>query len=89
MQVELQRLRADFGFTPRQAQVSLLMAERRTHKEIAKELGIRPNTARRHCEAVLRKLSLGRREDVADALGVRQVTELPMHGADLAREAEA
>lgn len=53
------------GLTPRQAEVALLMAERRTGKEIAKQLDIRPNTARRHCQDVLRRLGLHDRKDVA------------------------
>lgn len=54
-----------FGLTPRQAQVALLMAERRTAKEIARELEIRPNTARRHSAMVLRKLGIHERNEVA------------------------
>lgn len=60
------------GLTPRQAEVAALMARRLTHREIADRLGISPHTARRHEEAVLLKLSLGRRSAVLGAL-----TQLP------------
>jgi DNA-binding CsgD family transcriptional regulator/predicted ester cyclase len=56
------------GLTARQAEVAQLLAERRTYKEIAKALQIRPNTARRHCQAVLSRLGLHRKEDVAEVL---------------------
>jgi len=58
------------GFTRREAQVALLMAERFTYIEIASDLGIRPNTACRYCERVLQKLGVSRRQEVAQALVV-------------------
>lgn len=57
------------GLTPRQAEVAVLMGLRRSHKEIARTLGISPNTARRHEERVLKVLGVRRRTDVMDALG--------------------
>lgn len=57
-------LRQRFRLTPRQAEVALLLANRRTNKEIARELGIARHTARRHTEAVLRKLGVHDRNDV-------------------------
>lgn len=57
------------NLTSREAQVSLLMAERLTHSEIATQLNITPNTARRHCERVLKKAGVRRRQAVAAALG--------------------
>lgn len=54
--------------TRRQSEVALLMARRQTYREIARALGIRPDTARRHCQAVLDRLGLHGREDVGDAL---------------------
>jgi len=73
MGVQIDEIRFRFGLTERQAQVALLMAERRTHKEIAKELGIKPNTARRHCQRVLEKLSVHNRHDVAQAMNWREL----------------
>ncbi|HEU4989727.1 MAG TPA: helix-turn-helix transcriptional regulator [Gemmatimonadaceae bacterium] len=57
------------GLTPRQTEVAVLMGLRRSHKEIARTLGISPNTARRHEERVLKLLGVRRRLDVMRALG--------------------
>lgn len=70
-------LRRAFDLTPREAQVALRMAERRTYKEIARDLGIRLNTARRHGEQVLHKLGVSRKQDVAPRLGLQPVGPLP------------
>ena len=75
MQVPLSDLRRRFELTPRQAQVALLLAERKTHKEIARELEIRPNTARLHCQNVLRKLGVHSKADVAGAIASRPVPD--------------
>ena len=83
MQVRMKELRLHAELTQREAQVALLMAERLTHTEIAAELKIKPNTARRHCENVLRKLGVGRRRDVAAAVGKIPGSMLNRHGADL------
>ena len=69
MRVRTDELTRRFGLTPRQTQVALLLAERRTYKEIARSLDIRPNTARRHSAMVLRKLGVNRREDVSAIIG--------------------
>jgi steroid delta-isomerase-like uncharacterized protein len=86
MQVRMGELRQHAGLTPREAQVALLMAERLTHSEIATQLRIKPNTARRHCEHVLNKLGVRRRQDVAAALGRIPGSVLERHGADLAAD---
>ena len=70
--------------TDREHQVALLMAERLTHTEIASRLGISANTARRHCERVLTKLGISRRQDVATALGKTRGSVLNRHGSDIA-----
>jgi DNA-binding CsgD family transcriptional regulator len=57
-----------FGLTPREAQVALLLAARRSNKEIANDLAIAPKTAARHTESVLAKLNTGSRRDVAQVL---------------------
>lgn len=61
-------LRERFGLTARQAEVAILLAGRRTNPEIADMLCISQHTARRHTEAVLGKLSVRDRRDVADVL---------------------
>jgi len=76
-------LKRRFGLTPRESEVELLLVERRTHKEIARGLGIRPNTARRHSEHVLRKLKITSRSDVAEVLGLPSGLQIPEHGTDL------
>lgn len=84
MQVRMDELRERARLTRREAQVALLMAERFSHGEIATQLAIKPNTARRYCEKVLLKLGINRRQDVANALGKIQGSVLDRHGADLA-----
>lgn len=65
------------GLTSRQYEVATLMADRFTHVEIARRLEIRPNTARRHCEAVMLKLGVHRRADVEALLwGARTVKDV-------------
>jgi steroid delta-isomerase-like uncharacterized protein len=78
-----QDLRRRFGLTPREAEVAQLMASRRTHKEIAKALAIRPNTARRHCERVLKKLRIASKTHVAELMRVAPDLRPPAHGIDL------
>lgn len=54
--------------TDREAEVSLLIAEGRTDKEIAERLTISVHTARRHAGSILKKLALTSRAGVAVAL---------------------
>ena len=51
-----------FGLTPRQAEVALLLATRRSNKEIAAALSVSVHTARHHVEAVLGALQVPRSE---------------------------
>lgn len=62
-------LRRRFKLTPREAEVALLLAARRSNKEIARQLSISPKTAARHTQKVLAKLDTRSRRDVADVLG--------------------
>ena len=50
------------GLTPRQAEVAVLLAERRSNKEIAAALSVSVHTARHHVEAVLCRLGVPRAE---------------------------
>jgi len=59
-----ERLSRRFGLSPREAQVALLLAERRSNSEIARALGISPHTAKRHTERVLGKLGVSTRRAV-------------------------
>jgi DNA-binding CsgD family transcriptional regulator len=54
--------------TRRQAEVAVLLAERKTDPEIAHLLGVSVYTARHHAEAVLGRLGLRSRRDVAERL---------------------
>lgn len=83
LQVRIDELREHLGLTAREAQVALLMADRLTAAEIASQLKIKPNTARRHCERVLQRLGVSRRQDVAKALGRIPGSALIRHGTDL------
>ena len=83
MQVRMDELQDQAGLTRRESQVALLLAERFTNKEIARQLRIEPNTARRHSERVLRKLGVSSRRDVAGALGKVPGSVLARHGSDL------
>jgi len=70
--VDAEWVREHFGLSARQAEVAMLMARRRTHKEIARALAIRPNTARRHCEQVLARLGVHSRDEVEAILAPSQ-----------------
>jgi two-component system, NarL family, nitrate/nitrite response regulator NarL len=54
-----------YRLTPRQTHVARLLAEGRSNKEIAAELGASEHTVRHHTEQVLRKLDLHTRAQVA------------------------
>jgi GAF domain-containing protein len=69
----LSGLQARFDFTPQEARVALLLAERKTNQEVADALFVSSHTARHHTERVLKKLGIVSRRAVADALGL----ELP------------
>lgn len=62
------KIRDRFDLTPRQAEIALLLAERLSNAEIAERLFISPHTALRHTEAVMSKLKVGDRRQVADRL---------------------
>lgn len=57
-------LRQKYRLTPTQARVATLLADRLTNAEIASQLRVRPNTARRHTEAVLWRLGVSSRFQV-------------------------
>jgi DNA-binding NarL/FixJ family response regulator len=61
-------LREKYRLTPTQARVATLLADRLTNAEIALELRVRPNTARRHTEAVLLRLGVNSRFQVITRL---------------------
>lgn len=54
-----------FALTTRQRETAELMLRGLSSRDIAHQLGIRHNTARRHCEAVLLKTGVERRDQLA------------------------
>ncbi len=61
-------LASRFGLTARQVEVVRLLAEGLANDEIARTLGISPNTARNHTEHVMRKLGVTARAQVGALL---------------------
>lgn len=61
-------LRDRYGLTPREIRVATLLAARLRSREIADVLGISIHTARRHAEAVLRKVGVQSRAELRDRL---------------------
>ena len=57
-------LRGEFGLTPAESQVALLLARGRSNAAISAELSIAESTARRHTEKVLAKLRVRSRSEV-------------------------
>lgn len=61
-------IREEYALTPREAEVARLLSRRLSSREIAEELSISVNTARRHSERVLQKMGLNRRSEVGKVL---------------------
>lgn len=61
-------MREKYTLTAREAEVARLLARRLSSREIAAELFISVNTARRHSERVLQKMGVNRRSDVGKVL---------------------
>lgn len=61
-------LRARFGLTGREAEVAVLLLQRRSNAEIAEALELSEHTARHHTERVLHKLGVNSRTALAGAL---------------------
>ena len=61
-------LAARFGLTRAEARVALLLEGAKTSRQIAEQLGISVHTARRHAEAVLKKLGVHSRGAVGARL---------------------
>jgi DNA-binding CsgD family transcriptional regulator len=60
-----------FGLTLRQAQVATLLARGARNDTVALALGVSASTARRHTEAVLARLAVKSRSEVAAVLSLR------------------
>ena len=60
-----EEIRARFGLTRREAEVTLLMAEGLSNQDVADRLFLSAHTARRHTESILSKLGLHSRKALA------------------------
>jgi len=63
-----ERLQRDYGLTPREAEVALLLAQGLANASIARRLDISPHTARHHTQRVLGKLGVHSRAAAAARL---------------------
>lgn len=62
------RLQDEYGMTPREVEVALLLAEGLPNSVLARQLGISPHTARHHTQRVLGKLGVHSRAEAGARL---------------------
>jgi DNA-binding CsgD family transcriptional regulator len=62
------RVQLQFGLTPREAEIALLLSEGKSNSEISAALQISPHTARHHTQRVLGKLAVASRAAVGARL---------------------
>ena len=62
------QLQIEYGMTPRQVEVALLLAEGCSNITVARRLGISPHTARHHTQRVLGKLGVHSRAEAGARL---------------------
>lgn len=70
-----ERAQASLGITDREREVLQLLAAGRSNKEIARHLGVSPNTVKTHVARLFEKLDVGRRTEaigLARELGLVQ-----------------
>ena len=65
---DAESLRVRFGISRREAEVAVLLADRRTDAEIAAALGISWHTVRSHVERIFRALGCNTRREAATKL---------------------
>lgn len=63
-----QHLQTEYGMTPREVDVALLLAEGCSNATVARRLGISPHTARHHTQRVLGKLGVHSRSEAGARL---------------------
>ena len=61
-------LHIEYGMTPREIEVALLLAEGCSNRTIARRLGVSPHTARHHTQRVLVKLGVHSRAEAGARL---------------------
>jgi DNA-binding CsgD family transcriptional regulator len=62
------RLQDEYGMTPREVEVALLLSEGLSNSALARQLGISPHTARHHTQRVLGKLGVHSRAEAGARL---------------------
>ena len=62
------RLQDEYGMTPREVEVALLLSEGLSNRALARQLGISPHTARLHTQRVLGKLGVHSRAEAGARL---------------------
>lgn len=62
------RLQNEYGMTPREVDVALLLSEGLSNSALARQLGISPHTARHHTQRVLGKLGVHSRAEAGARL---------------------
>lgn len=62
------RLQDEYGMTPREVEVALLLATGLSNNALARQLGISPHTARHHTQRVLGKLGVHSRAEAGARL---------------------
>ena len=62
------RLQEEYGMTPREVEVALLLSEGLSNNALARQLGISPHTARHHTQRVLGKLGVHSRAEAGARL---------------------
>ena len=62
------RLQDEYGMTPREVEVALLLATGLSNSALARQLGISPHTARHHTQRVLGKLGVHSRAEAGARL---------------------
>lgn len=62
------QLQLEYGMTPREVEVALLLAEGCSNSTVARRLGISPHTARHHTQRVLGKLGVHSRAEAGARL---------------------
>jgi len=63
--INLSDLQVRFKLTPKEAEVTRLLAKGLPNKEIAQQIGLSPHTIRRHTEHIFEKLGINSRAEVA------------------------
>ncbi len=70
----VERIRSDYGLSPRERDVALLLGRGRNRQFVANELGISLETAKTHATNVYRKLGVHSQQELLDVIEMTQDT---------------